>query len=49
MYKNRSDKEFVVDMYLSCQKILKYTEGMDFDEFMSDSKTADAVIRNLEI
>ena len=49
MYKKRSDKEFIVDMYLACQKILDYTKGMAFDDFTKDDKTIDAVIRNLEI
>jgi len=46
---NRGDKEFVIDMFLSCQKILKYTEGMVFEEFENDSRTIDAVVRNIEI
>ena len=46
---NRGDKEFVLDMFLSCQKILEYTKGMSFEEFEEDSKTIDAVIRNVEI
>ncbi len=48
MYK-RGDKEYVVDMFLSCQKILDYTQGMTFEDFEMDSKTIDAVIRNIEI
>ncbi len=45
----RGDKEFVIDMFLSCEKILKYTEGMNFGDFEKDEKTIDAVIRNFEI
>lgn len=30
-------------------KIKKYTAGLDFESFMSDEKTVDAVIRNFEI
>ncbi len=46
---NRGDKEFVLDMFLSCQKILEYTKGLSFKDFEKDSKTVDAVIRNIEI
>ena len=37
------------DMLESCNKILQYTDGMTFEEFVKDSKTIDAVIRNFEI
>ena len=30
-------------------KIDQYTEGMTFEQFRSDSKTVDAVVRNLEV
>ena len=39
----------VADMIESGQKIMAYTDGLTFDEFVSDSKTIDAVIRNFEI
>ena len=48
MYK-RGDIEFVLDMFLACQKILRYTEGMTYEEFINDERTKDAVIRNIEI
>lgn len=48
MYK-RSDREFFLDIFLACQKILEYTKGMSFSEFEKDEKTIDAVIRNIEI
>ena len=37
------------DMMESSNKILIYTEGFDLDKFLSDDKTADAVVRNFEI
>jgi uncharacterized protein with HEPN domain len=37
------------DMLQSAQKIKKYTKGLDFDAFLSDDKTIDAVVRNFEI
>src|SRR6185369_3835384 len=33
----------------SAGKIISYTHGLSFDEFMADEKTIDAVIRNFEI
>ena len=37
------------DMLDSALKIKKYTELLDFEEFIKDDKTIDAVVRNLEI
>jgi uncharacterized protein with HEPN domain len=31
------------------EKILKYTKGLSFEEFLTDDKTIDAVVRNFEI
>lgn len=39
----------VADILLAVSKIKTYTEGLDFDSFMADSKTVDAVERNFEI
>ena len=39
----------VEDIIDSGNKILVYTESMSFEEFISDNKTVDAVIRNFEI
>jgi len=33
----------------ACEKILKYTKDLSFDDFSKDDKTIDAVIRNFEI
>jgi len=30
-------------------RIQTYTEGLDFEEFVNDQKTLDAVVRNFEI
>lgn len=37
------------DMLQSAQKIKLYTKDLDFDSFLSDDKTIDAVVRNFEI
>ena len=48
--KKRTDKEFLLDMFTACEKILRYTENLRyFDEFQRDEKTMDAVIRNIEV
>jgi uncharacterized protein with HEPN domain len=39
----------VNDILDSCSKILQYTDGVSFEEFLKDSKTIDAVTRNFEI
>ena len=37
------------DMLQACRKVTAYTRGYDFDSFVADDKTLDAVIRNLEV
>ena len=39
----------IEDILDSGNKILEYTRGLTFEEFIRDSKTIDAVIRNFEI
>ena len=46
---NRETQLLLEDILEACQKILSYTGGMDFDDFVSDDKTIDAVVRNFEI
>jgi uncharacterized protein with HEPN domain len=36
-------------MFQSAQKIKRYTKDLDFDSFLFDDKTKDAVVRNFEI
>jgi uncharacterized protein with HEPN domain len=35
------------DVILNCEKILRHTAGMDFDRYLADDKTIDAVERCL--
>lgn len=37
------------DMLQSARKIKRYTQDLDYDSFVSDDKTIDAVVRNFEI
>lgn len=39
----------IEDIVDSGNKILEYTSGLTFEEFIKDTKTIDAVIRNFEI
>jgi uncharacterized protein with HEPN domain len=45
----RDNVLLIHDMIESVQKIMTYTRDMSFDQFKSDSKTVDAVIRNFDI
>ena len=46
---NHTPHLLLKDILESGEKILSYTEGMSFQQFLNDSKTIDAVIRNFEI
>ena len=46
---DRDWKLFVIDMLESTAKIESYVQGLSHDDFFKDSKTQDAVVRNLEI
>lgn len=37
------------DIIAACEKVLRYTHGMDRDALLADEKTHDAVLRNLEV
>lgn len=45
----RDSRVYLEDILEASQKIRLYTEGFSFESFREDSRTADAVIRNLEI
>ena len=45
----RTDQEFLSDIREALQRIRAYAAGMTYESFVVDSKTQDAVIRNLEI
>ena len=46
---NRTDKEFLGDIQEAIRRIRTYTHEMTYREFFVDTRTQDAVIRNLEI
>ena len=47
---SKKDRNILLkDILESIQKIKKYTQGMNFDQFIHDDKTIDACVRNFEI
>ena len=45
----RTDQEFLSDIREAIRRISAYVAGFDYESFAKDTKTQDAVIRNLEI
>jgi uncharacterized protein with HEPN domain len=39
----------VIDMLQSIERIIEYTAGMTFENFVADGKTRDAVIWNIQV
>ena len=46
---SRDSQLYLEDIRESCQRILRYTEGVTFDKFVSSGMAYDAVLRNIEI
>jgi uncharacterized protein with HEPN domain len=46
---SRDLRLYLTDILISGEKVLRYTEGMNFENFVADDRTFDAVIRNLQI
>lgn len=46
---NRSDSVLIQDMLEAARRIVSYCFGMDYEGFLKDIKTQDAVSRNIEI
>ena len=45
----RPDEDLIQDMLMSAGRVLEYCAGMDYETFLKDFKTQDAVTRNIEI
>jgi uncharacterized protein with HEPN domain len=45
----RADRILLEDIIESIDRVVGYISGMDREAFLSDRKTIDAVVRNLEI
>jgi len=46
---DRINKDFLSDIQEATRRVKVYTAGMTYEAFLADTKTQDAVIRNLEI
>ena len=46
---SRDFRLYLDDILDSCDRVQEYTTGYSYDQFTSDPKTVDAVVRNLEI
>lgn len=46
---SRNQRLFLQDIIEACEKILRYTSGLDFEAFTQNDMVYDAVLRNLEI
>lgn len=45
----RGDREYLADIREAIQRIQTYTTNLSYAQFLTDEKTQDAVIRNIEI
>jgi uncharacterized protein with HEPN domain len=45
----RADRDFLGDIQEAVRRIRSYTTAMTYEAFLTDTKTQDAVIRNLEV
>jgi uncharacterized protein with HEPN domain len=45
----RRDLDFLGDIREAIYRIMAYTAGMTYEQFLKDGKTQDAVVRNLEV
>ena len=46
---SRDFRLYLQDIIDACAKVKDYTKDLDFEGFMGDDRTVDAVVRNLEI
>jgi len=45
----RTYRDYILDILTSIQEIEEFVEGMNFEDFVKDRKTVNAVIRSLEV
>ncbi len=45
----RRDPDYLNDICEAIQRVVSYTEEMTDEQFMNDTRTQDAVVRNLEV
>jgi uncharacterized protein with HEPN domain len=49
MSQYRRDSDYLGDLVEAIERIITYTSGLSYDEFLDDTKTQGAVIRNLQV
>jgi hypothetical protein len=49
MSKGREIDDYLRDILNACAEVEEFTRGMEFDSFVADKKTVNAVIRSLEV
>jgi uncharacterized protein with HEPN domain len=49
MSNERRDSDYLSDILEAIRRIQEYTQGMDWEKFILDYETQDAVVRNLEV
>ena len=47
--RRRTHRMYLEDILEAMEKIQEYVEGLDYEGFIGDDKTVDAVVRNLEV
>lgn len=46
---SRNESLYLADIQEACEKVLRFTKGMSYKNFVNDDLHFDAVLRNLEI
>jgi len=46
---SRDYRLYLDDVREACEKVIRYIQGLTFEQFVEDERTFDAVVRNLEI
>ncbi|MFQ5852863.1 MAG: DUF86 domain-containing protein [Candidatus Binatia bacterium] len=49
MSSKRRDPDYFSDILEAMQRIISYTGGLSYEQFMEDRRTQDAVVRNIEV
>jgi len=49
MSEKRSSNLLLFDIFQSVEKIEKFSRGISFDQLMTDERTKDAILRNLQV
>ena len=46
---SRDESLYLADIQESCEKVLRFTKGMKYKDFVRNDLRSDAILRNLEI